>query len=213
MKLIDAVKQKGNPFWIPDCTRSELPEFFKGLGFKVGVEVGVSWGQNIVDYAKTGLRIYGVDPWISYEDDVYRKIISIPGEHARTIEDVYNYAVERTSPYPNCTLIRKTSVEAANDFPKRSLDFVYIDANHAFGYIAMDLMKWADKVKKGGVIAGHDYYSTQRDRSLRHVGNVVDAFAKSYDFTNWYVLGQKNEDRDPEERFDRELSYMFFKHW
>lgn len=213
MKLIDAEKQKGNPFWIPDCTRSELPEFFKELGFKVGVEVGVSWGGNIVDYAKAGLQIYGVDPWISYEDDVYKKIISIEGKHGRTIDDVYNYAVERTSPYSNCTLIRKTSIEAVNDFPKRSLDFVYIDGNHKFGYIAMDLMKWADKVRRGGVIAGHDYYSTQGDRNLRHVGNIVDAFAKSYDFTNWYVLGRKNENRDPEEKFDRELSFMFFKHW
>lgn len=213
MKLIDAIKHKGNPFWIPDCSRDELPEFFVQLGFKVGVEVGVSWGQNIVDYAKAGLKIYGVDPWEDSEDNIYKKIISIPGEHAKTIEDVYKYAIERTAPYPNCTLIRKTSIEAAKDFPKRSLDFVYIDANHAFGYIAMDLMKWADKVKKGGVIAGHDYYSTQGDRQIRHVGNIIDAFAKSYDFTNWYVLGRKNEEREENEKFDRELSYMFFKHW
>ena len=154
-----------------------------------------------------------VDPWQDSEDNIYRKIISIPGEHARTIEDVYQYARQRTAPYPNCTLIRKTSVEAVQDFPKRSLDFVYVDANHAFGYIAMDLANWVDKVKKGGVIAGHDYYSTQGDRGLRHVGNVVDAFAKSYDFTNWYVLGQKNEDRELNEKFDRELSFMFIKHW
>lgn len=213
MKLIDAVKEKGNPFWIPDCSRDELPEFFKELGFKVGVEIGVSWGGNIVGYCQAGLTIYGVDPWQNSEDNIYRKIISIEGKHGKTIDDVHQYAIERTAPYPNCTLIKKTSLEALADFPKRSLDFVYIDANHAFGYIAMDLMKWADKVKHGGIIAGHDYYSTQRDRPLRHVGNIVDAFAKSYDFTNWYVLGRKNEERIEGEKFDRELSFMFFKHW
>ena len=191
MKLSEAIKEKGNPYWIPDVTRDQLPEFFKELGFKVGVEVGVSWGGNIVDYAKAGLTIYGVDPWEDSEDNIYRKIISIPGSRAKTIDDVYKYALERTAPYPNCTLIRKASIEAAKDFPDKSLDFVYIDANHAFGYIAMDLMKWTEKVRHGGVIAGHDYYSTQRDRSLRHVGNIVDAFASSYDFTNWYVLGRR----------------------
>lgn len=77
----------------------------------------------------------------------------------------------------------------------------------------MDLAKWSQKVKRGGIIAGHDYYSTQRARSLRHVGNVVDAFAKSYDFDHWYVLGRKNEDREPNEKFDRELSFMLIKHW
>jgi hypothetical protein len=213
MKLIDAIKQKGNPYFIPDCSRDELPEFFKNLGFKVGVEVGVSWGQNIVDYAKAGLQIYGVDPWLSYEDEPYKKIISIEGKYAKTIDHVYQYAKERTAPYPNCTLIRKMSADAARDFPNRSLDFVYIDANHSFGYIAMDLMKWANKVKKGGVIAGHDYYSTESDRRLRAIGPVVDAFAKVYDFTNWYVLGRKNEDREPNEKFDKNFSYMFFKHW
>jgi len=213
MKLIDALKVNGNPFWIPDVTRSELPELFKSLGFTTGAEIGVSWAQNIIDYGKAGLQVYGIDPWIESEDNVYKKIISIPGERAKSFETVYQYAVERTAPYSNITLIRKTSEDAAKDFAKRSLDFVYIDANHSFGYVAMDLMKWANKVKKGGIIAGHDYYSTQGARGLRHVGNIVDAFAKSYDFTNWYILGRKNEEREPDEKFDRELSYMFIKHW
>lgn len=104
-------------------------------------------------------------------------------------------------------------MEALALFPKRSLDFVYIDGNHQFGYVAMDLMKWADKVKRGGVICGHDYYSTRSDRRVRQVGHIVDAFAKSYDFDNWYVLGRRNEEREENEKFDRELSFMFFKHW
>lgn len=216
MKLQDAVKHKDNPFWIPDITRDQLPQFFVELGFKVGVEIGVSWGQNIVDYANAGLKIYGIDPWQDSQDNIYRKIISIPGEHAKTINDVYKYAVERTAPYPNCVLVRKTSAEALNDFPKRSLDFVYIDGNHGFGYIAMDLAQWSDKVKKGGIIAGHDYYSTEGGmgaRQVRHVGNIVDAYAKSHDYQNWWVLGRKNEDREPNEKYDRELSFMFIKHW
>ncbi len=213
MKIIDAIKEKGNPVWIPDCTRSELPEFFKQLGFKVGVEIGVSWGRNLEDYCKAGLTMSGVDPWSNYEDHQYRPIASLSSKYNKKIEDVYKLAVRRLSKYPNCTLIRKTSMEALADFPKRSLDFIYIDANHLFGYVAMDLMKWADKVKRGGMIAGHDYYSTKRDRSIRQVGNVVDAYVKTNDITNWYVLGQKNEDRKIDEKFDRELSFMFFKHW
>lgn len=208
MKLIDAIKEKGNPYWIPDCTRSELPELFVQLGYKKGVEIGVSWAQNIVDYCKAGLEIYGVDPWKDDEDHVYRKIISIPGDKAKTIDDVYDYAVERTCMYPNCKLIRKTSVEAAADFPKRSLDFVYIDGNHVFGHVAMDLMKWTDKVRKGGVIAGHDYLYVKNPRPFRAVKYVVEAYAQAYDFNNWYVIGKPGEGRH-----DDALSYMFFKHW
>jgi hypothetical protein len=205
MKIEEGIKYKGMPYWIPGCSRDDLPAFFKARGYKKGVEVGVSWVQNIIGYCEAGLEIYGIDPWKNSKDNIYRKIVSVVG--CNTIEDVYNLAVNRTEKYPNCKLIRKTSMDALDDFEDRSLDFVYIDANHAFGYIAMDLMQWNRKVKKGGVIAGHDYYATTGIRESRHVGNIVDAFAKSYDFTNFWVLGSKDDHKD------RDLSFLMFKHW
>ena len=88
MTIQEGIKHKGFPFWIPGAKRSDLPEFIKQKGFKKGVEIGVSWAQNIVDYAKAGLEIYGIDPWKDSRDNIYRKIISIPGNRARTIDDV-----------------------------------------------------------------------------------------------------------------------------
>lgn len=208
MKLMDAIKEKGEPFWIPDCTRAELPAFFAEYGFKKGVEVGVSWGQNMVDYCEAGLEMYGIDPWMDYPDEPFKKVISIQGKYGRSPDGVYQLAQERLSKYPNCTLIRKTSTDAVNDFKKRSLDFVYIDGNHKFGYVAMDLMKWSDKVRKGGVIAGHDYWNTTNPRLFRGVRYAVEAYAKAWDYANWYVIGKPGEGKH-----DRELSYMFFKHW
>lgn len=208
MKLIEAIKEKGNPYWISGTKRSELPEFFKQLGFKKGVEIGVSWAQNIIGYCEAGLEIYGIDPWRDSEDNIYRKIISIEGKYAKTIDHVYKFAVERTKKYPNCKLIRKTSMEALTDFPKRSLDFVYIDGNHGFGYVAMDLMKWVDRIKKGGIIAGHDYFDTQNNRTYRQVGYIIDAFAKTYDFNNWYILGNPKKGKH-----EKILSFFLIKHW
>lgn len=209
MTLQEAMKMKGNPYWIPDAIRADLPAFFKSLGFGKGVEIGVSWAQNIIGYAEEGFEIYGIDPWDpNTDEDTFRKVISIPGNYGKSAEGVYRLAKERTEKYPNCHLIRKTSFDALEDFPDRSLDFVYIDGNHSFGYVAMDLMKWNRKVKKGGVIAGHDYYSTQGARGLRQIRHVVDAFAKAYDFENWYVLGTPESKRQ-----DREFSFLFFKHW
>jgi len=185
--------------------RSWLPQRFKELGFKKGVEIGVSWGQNIVDYAEAGLEIIGVDPWDADQDeDKFRKIISIDGKYGATVGGVEKLARERTAKYPNVRLMKMTSIEALDWFPDRSLDFVYIDGNHSFGYVAMDLMKWNRKVRKGGAIAGHDYHSTNEKNARRYraVGNIVDAFAKTYDFKEWYALtGDENQ------------SYLFFKHW
>lgn len=206
MKLIEGIKQKGFPYWIPDCSREDLPEFFKQLGFKKGVEVGVSLAWNIVGYCEAGFEIYGIDPWQDSRDNTYKKIVSTKGCH--TIEEVYDEAVERTKKYPNCHLIRKLSMDALDDFPDRSLDFVYIDANHEFGYVAMDLMQWARKVKKGGIIAGHDYLDTKKNRNYRAVRYIVDAFAETNDFENFYILG-----RPEDEKHDRALSWLFIKHW
>ena len=211
-EALDIPNVSGYPIWIPNYSRKDLPKLFKDMGFKRGVEIGVAWGQNIADYCKEGFEIYGVDPWDAHTDeDEFRKLIHIDGKYGSTIEGVYQLAKERTEKYPNCVLMKMTSMEALEYFPDRSLDFVYIDGNHSFGHVAMDLMKWNRKVRKGGVIAGHDYYSHNpiTQRTYRAIGNVVDAFAKNYDFNTWHILGSK-ERREGE---DSELSFLFVKHW
>ena len=45
MKIIEGIKHQGRPFEIPDVGRRQLPEFFKKMGFKIGVEVGVQRGS------------------------------------------------------------------------------------------------------------------------------------------------------------------------
>ena len=211
MTLKEALKHKDFPFWIPNCSRRDLPQFFKELGFNKGVEVGVSWGENIVDYGEAGLEVWGVDPWDAHTDeDEFRKLVHVDGKYGSTIEGVERLARERTKKYPNIHLVKKPSWEAVKDFPNRSLDFVYIDGNHSFGHVAMDLMKWNRKVRKGGIIAGHDYYQMNPNtaRRLRQIPAIVDAFAKTYDFENFWVLGKPDEKEN-----DGNLSFMFIKHW
>ena len=36
-------------------------------------------------------------------------------------------------------------------------DFIYIDADHRYESTKADLTNWFPKLRKGGVIAGHDY--------------------------------------------------------
>lgn len=49
------------------------------------------------------------------------------------------------------------SAETAGKFNDRSLDFVFIDAEHTYEAVAADIRAWLPKVKPGGFIAGHDY--------------------------------------------------------
>jgi hypothetical protein len=56
-------------------------------------------------------------------------------------------------------VMRGDSLQAVERFADRSLDFVYIDADHSFEGCRRDILAWAPKVKVGGVLAGHDYYN------------------------------------------------------
>jgi hypothetical protein len=54
-----------------------------------------------------------------------------------------------------------TSEEAAPKIPDGSLDFAYIDANHAYEYVKRDIELWWPKIRDGGMLAGHDYLIPQ----------------------------------------------------
>lgn len=53
--------------------------------------------------------------------------------------------------------IRKRSHDAASLYKNRSLDFIFIDASHEYKDVLLDLQLFYPKLKKGGIIAGHDY--------------------------------------------------------
>jgi hypothetical protein len=56
--------------------------------------------------------------------------------------------------------LKMTSTEAAKLFEDESIDFVYIDACHEYESVKSDIHSWMPKIKKGGIIAGHDYNPT-----------------------------------------------------
>jgi len=202
MKISEGIKLIGKPATILDCTRNDLVEFYQERGFKVGVEVGVYQGEYSEVMAKGGFKVYAVDPWGVYPD--YKVQI----DQAKID---YNYKVtkERLEVYPNVSIVRKTSMEAVKDFEDNSLDFVYIDANHRFKFIAEDMMEWAKKVKEGGVLAGHDYafFRHRFPGGGCQVREIVDAFALSFDLNFWLLGGYHDKGRD------RLRSWMFIKNW
>jgi predicted O-methyltransferase YrrM len=107
-----------------------------------------------------------------------------------SLERQYEESKSRLAPY-DCAVIRKTSMEAVKDFEDESIDFVYIDGNHTQKYVLEDIEEWSKKVKKGGVISGHDYV-VFKQREINHVKSVVNQYAKEHDI-KLYILGRRDE--------------------
>jgi hypothetical protein len=206
MKLTEARLNSGKPFIVPDCSRDELPEFFKELGFKVGLEVGIWEGEYTEKFCKAGLKMYGVDPWIA------RGTQNQNQQDARSLR-----AIERLASY-DCEVMRNTSRNAVRHFADESLDFVYIDGDHHYRYVYEDIVNWAKKVRKGGIIAGHDYACTDPEinelpiRYQKHleVASAVDRYIEENGIENFYAFG-RTKPLEEETKNDRMLSWFFIK--
>jgi len=192
MKLIDGLNLKGKPAHIPGCSRTDLPEFFKEMGYKVGAEIGVYKGNFTKRFCEAGLKMYAIDAWERYY-----------GDKNQARQDLIYEEAYKTLSSCDCTIIRKSSMEASRDFRRNSLDFVYIDSDHRFKETAEDLVEWAKKVRPGGIVAGHDYFtSLPQARIFRcQVGAIVDAYVKCFGIENFYTFGDLDSQTEPEYGF------------
>lgn len=96
-----------------------------------------------------------IDPWTLY--DAYRSPTAGPiSERAEDYEQAYLHVKEVFAKDQNVQILRKTSAEAAGLVPGE-LDLVFIDGNHDYEYVKQDIELWQPKIRKGGLLAGHDF--------------------------------------------------------
>lgn len=69
-------------------------------------------------------------------------------------------------------VITAESEEAANKFPDKYFDFIFLDATKIYEDVLRDIKIWYPKIKDDGVFGGHDYFS------WAGVRQAVDQFAK-----------------------------------
>lgn len=133
-----------------------VPQEPKPLHF---VEVGAWKGKSAAFMAveiinsQLPIRFDVVDTWKgTLNEDVHQqdpdvvndRLFEVFLENMKPVEGHYNP-------------IRMTSVEAAGLYENASLDFVFIDGDHTYEGVKADLIAWKDKIRPGGIIAGHDF--------------------------------------------------------
>jgi len=192
-----------SPVEITGVGRDDLAVFFREAGFRVGVELGVEQGLFTEVLAKSNpeAKIYAIDAWEAYRG--YRDHVS-----QSKLSDFYLEANRRVRDL-NVELVVAFSMDALEQFDDESLDFVYIDANHELPYVIRDIIEWSKKVRKGGVVSGHDYYESKRISTKNHVKYAVDCYTRSYRINPWFILGSKAKN-DGEIR-DKSRSWMWVK--
>ena len=138
------------------------PEFYEQIAAMPDmnrlVEVGCWKGDSISFLAQRlkqrggPFQLWAVDIWEKWN---YGNLPDIP-----TIYQTYNETLAAANVRDLIVDIKMESVAAARRFDDGSLDFVFIDANHAPQAALNDIREWRPKLRPHGILAGHDYSET-----------------------------------------------------
>lgn len=143
------------------------------------VEIGCYVGDSTEIWAKHCKIVHAVDPWLNGYDKTDPSSYNIPMDR---IEAQFN---ELLKTYPNIIKHKMTSVEASRLFAEESLDFVYIDGNHLYEAVKEDIQAWLPKVKKGLIIAGHDYQHKWAPGVKPAVLEMLGSIDRHFQDTSW----------------------------
>lgn len=145
----------------------------------VGVELGVFRGDLSVALlaAFTQLHLHLVDTW-SAPASGSAYLLSGDGAASLSHDEHMNNKMEtltRVEPYRNrITIWHCTSHEAAQAMNRESVDVIFIDAEHTKDAVLADIRDWWPRMKRGGLVAGHDY----GHRRFPGVKEAVDEFTQ-----------------------------------
>ncbi len=129
-------------FSFPNLYKSMVEKFPTGSRLvEIGVFKGCSFSYLVVEAINSGKKfdLVAIDafPWEGLKESFL--------ENMKPLEGHYRL------------LAGGDSFDRAKDFEDESIDFLFIDANHTYEFVIKDIKSFLPKMKKGGVIAGHDY--------------------------------------------------------
>lgn len=141
-------------FTFPNLYRSMVERFPSGSLFvEVGVWKGRSASFMATEIVNAGKQIdfVCIDHWegsSEHQEVNKHELKSLYEIYSKNMEPVKGHYRDMKMP----------SLEAVKSFKDGSIDFCFIDASHEYELFKGDFVAWLPKIKKGGVLAGHDCY-------------------------------------------------------
>ncbi len=158
-------------------------KYFKDKPINVA-EIGVFMGKNSKSILKelNVKKIYLIDPYEKYsgysEDGLYDELSRARKIAHKALRD-YNKKIIWVERYS----------DIAADRIKEEIDFVYIDGNHAYKYVKKDINLYWKKLRKEGILAGHDI--ADKDVSKALIEFVLEKKIKMVYFgdkLDWWII-------------------------
>lgn len=149
----------------------------------VAVEIGAfrgEWSYGVLSRFRVG-KFFAVDPWRSTRE----KERDLWDGHLKSWMTLTKPWLWRSA-FP----LRGTSEEWSRVF-NEEIDLLYVDAKHNYVNTLRDLMLWYPKLRKGGLVIGHDYNLTAVKKAcLEFFGKRHDVFDSGPRKTNRESAGR-----------------------
>ena len=153
--------------------------FNEGIFVEIGVWKGLSIKYLAEKTKGKNIRIYGIDTFKGtageHDDDI--DIIN-DSLLTRFLKNVEGTGIEA---------ITGRSSEVDVLFQDESIDFLFIDADHHYEAVKRDIELWYPKIKKGGIISGHDYAEGGECGVIPAVNESFSDF-KIFSGSVWYKI-------------------------
>ena len=132
----------------------------------VCAEVGVWKGDFslLIQRITTPAKLHLIDAWQFQPEFPDRMYGGSMAKGQMDMDRIYEYVRKRFRKYPGVILHRGKSEEILREFEDAYFDWVYIDGNHSYDFVRADLQICLAKVRRGGIIAGDDYFWGEADR-------------------------------------------------
>ena len=164
-----------NPIRLKGIERPEMYKLFAELGFTVGLETGIEKGKNAtVMYENIpNLKLYGLDSYKQHPQCSYAFHAAKRHWNPKAIKNWKDQCLKRMKG-KNYIKIEKFTEDAIHDIKDNSLDFVYLDADHSYDFVMQDMILLGRKLRKGGIMSGHDYFYEKGKRREKVMQAVKD---------------------------------------
>lgn len=153
--------------------RVALAKLMNDMGLRKAVEIGCRYGASGMLWREhiPDLELECIDPYRAYH------------RVSQARQDLIYAGALANAEKAGFTILRMASLDAVDMYKDGSLDWVNIDGDHSFDAAVQDIIRWAPKVREGGLVLVHDYCRF----GLSGVINAVDAYAHCHWIDPWYV--------------------------
>lgn len=157
---------------------NEILKRVEDIHAPVVLEVGVNRGalSRLLLEGRKDLTLYLVDSWLGAGNhrEEYKATNDRNAFRPQSDADsAYQMVMNLQSKYSSrCFIIRQDSVQAAKQFKDKSVDLIFIDADHSYEGVKGDIEAYTRVTRKW--IGGHDYRSMQPQFDFTGVDRAVE---------------------------------------